>query len=197
MHFGVGLAGAPAGSLLFKCLLVVQVPSCATVPLCLLFKYSTCEIEWACFTHASRMLHACVCKHRQQLETSSLDLARAHTVIKGHEAQQMHISCRVQEMLEHISQALAWCDRVSLDSQLAYHSHSQALRQVVVCEQDRISNSLQSKTANSGFENQIAVLKQRVLLYEQRLEEGEDEVRKLEEQLVLLLVRPPRSPAPQ
>jgi len=100
-------------------------------------------------------------------------------------------------MLEHISQALAWCDRVSLDSQLAYHSHSQALRQVVVCEQDRISNSLQSKTANSGFENQIAVLKQRVLLYEQRLEEGEDEVRKLEEQLVLLLVRPPRSPAPQ
>ena len=144
------------------------------------------------------MLHACVCKHRQQLETSSLDLARAHTVIKGHEAQQMHISCRVQEMLQHISQALAWCDRVSLDSELAYHSHSQALRQVALCEQDRISLSLfQSKTAKSGFENQIAVLNQRVLLYEQRLEEGEDEVRKLEQQLVLLLVRPPRSPAPQ
>mmetsp|Transcript_95515 Transcript_95515/g.139492 ORF Transcript_95515/g.139492 Transcript_95515/m.139492 type:complete len:364 (-) Transcript_95515:840-1931(-) len=105
---------------------------------------------------SSRQLDCITNQHHmclQQLETSSLDLARAHTVIKGHEAQQMHISCRVQEMLEHISQALAWCDRVSLDSQLAYHSHSQALRQVVVCEQDRISNSLeqQDRISNSLF----------------------------------------------
>ena len=44
---------------------------------------------------------------------------------------------------------------------------------------------------------ELSVLRERVQRYEARLEEGEEEVRKLEEQLVLLLVRQPRSPGPQ
>ena len=58
----------------------------------------------------------------------------------------------------------------------------------------RSAQLAQEKAKNDG---ELRKLRERVENYELRLEEGEEEVRKLEEQLVLLLVRQPRSPAPK
>jgi len=58
----------------------------------------------------------------------------------------------------------------------------------------RSAQLAQEKAKNDG---ELRKLRERVENYELRLEEGEEEVRKLEEQLVLLLVRQPRSPVPK
>ena len=57
--------------------------------------------------------------------------------------------------------------------------------------------SAQLAQEKTKLEGDLSMLRERVEKYELRLEEGEEEVRKLEEQLVLLLVRQPRSPAPR
>ena len=59
------------------------------------------------------------------------------------------------------------------------------------------NRSAQLAQEKAKLEGELGVFRERVEKYELRLEEGEEEVRKLEEQLVLLLVRQPRSPAPK
>lgn len=53
-----------------------------------------------------------------------------------------------------------------------------------------------AKCENTELLDHVATLNEKLLRQDARLEEGEEEVRKLKEQLVLLLVRKPRtSPA--